>query len=250
MVARHKSRARDVPLYVELYADLRAKLQTGEFSPGDLFPAESVLMERYGVSRITVRAALDHLVNDGFLDRYPGRGSYVKALEPQPRSCLVSFTQQMLSQGRKPVTQLLKLEQLRSGQAETVMMPFDASESLILIERLRRVDGEVVALVKSYLPKRLVPGISREHFLETGQGQSILYVLERRFSIILDKGEETLIPACLKQPESELLGVATGSSVILKVCLVRDIRGRPVLYEEAFWCAPQTQLVHRRVAST
>ena len=238
-------KARNVPLYVALYADLRAKLRDGVYSPGDLFPAESELKATYGVSRITVRSALDQLVKDGLLERYPGRGSYVRVLEPQPENCLVSFTQQMLNQGREPVTKLLRLEKVTAGSLEEAT-PFDHNEALVLIERLRTVDGEIVALVRSYVSRRLVPGLIPEHFAERGLGQSILYVLENHFNVILNGGQETLLPARVEEPESGLLGVERGASIILKICSVHDVTNQPVLFEKALWCAPQTQTVRRR----
>jgi GntR family transcriptional regulator len=117
---------------VQLYNDLRAQVQEGKFKPGDLFPAESELMHKYEVSRITVRSALDRLVKDGFIDRYPGRGSFVKALEPETRNCLTSFTDQMLSQGRTPTTKLLELSFVCAKDLQA-QVPFEARELLARI---------------------------------------------------------------------------------------------------------------------
>jgi GntR family transcriptional regulator len=113
------------------------------------------------------------------------------------------------------------------------------------IERLRRVDGERVALIRSYLPERLVPGVDASAFGSTGRDQSILYVLEHRFGLLLDKGEETLLPTGAAERDAELLGVETGTPVAVRICRIDDVAGAPSLYEEAIWCAPQTQLVQR-----
>ncbi len=237
----HKA-AQRTPLHQKLYLDLRGKLQVGQFKPGDLIPAESELMHNYKVSRITVRAALDHLVQDGLIDRYPGRGSYVKALEPQARNCLTSFTTQMLSQGHIPTTQLLKLRAVKTQKH----LPFEGNTELVFIERLRSVDGQPAALVRSYLPKNLVPHINKHHFKEKGQEQSLLYILEHHFGVLLDKGEETLTPICINADDAQLLGIQQGSAVVLKACVVRNIKHQTVIYEEALWCTPQTQLVQRK----
>jgi GntR family transcriptional regulator len=242
---RTLTKSRATPLHVQLYHDLRTKLQIGKFKPGDLIPAESELIHDFQVSRITVRTALDHLVQDGLIDRYPGRGSYVKALEPQTRNCLTSFTQQTLSQGRTPSTKLLQLRFVCTRDI-SMQLPFKANEQLVLIERLRKVDNIPAALVRSYLPKKLVPAISEKHFKERGQGQSILYVLEHHFGIVLDKGEEILTPVCVNQNDAKLLGIHQGAAVILKACTVQNLKGESVIYEEALWCAPQTQLVQRK----
>jgi GntR family transcriptional regulator len=236
-------------LHVQLYNDLRAQVQEGKFKPGDLFPAESELMHIYEVSRITVRSALDRLVKDGFIDRYPGRGSFVKALEPETRNCLTSFTDQMLSQGRTPTTKLLALSFVRAKDLG-IQLPFEARELLARIERLRKVDREPAALVRSYIPKRLVPGIKPEHFRERGRSQSLLFVLEHHFGILLDKGEETLTPMCIGPQDAKVLGIRDGTAILLKACLVQNAAGEAVLYEEALWCAPQTQLVQRKVGGS
>lgn len=238
------AKGRSNSLHMQLYLNLRQQIQEGAFASGDLFPAESELMKTHELSRITVRRALEHLVADGFIERYPGKGSFVKAKEELPRNCLTSFTQQMISLGREPVTKLISLKQV---EAHTIASnPFTDTQEVILIERLRLVDGEIAALVKTFLPKTLVPDIAEHHFQETGQAQSILYILEHHFGIILDKGEEILMPACVSQSEAKLLGLNTGEAVLLKTCLIRNLSEEPVIYEQALWSIPQTQLVQRR----
>lgn len=237
-------KGRSSSLHMQLYLKLRQQLQEGAFNAGDLFPAESELMKIHELSRITVRRALEHLVADGFLERYPGKGSFVKGKEAQARNCLTSFTNQMLSLGRKPLTKLISLKHLRAQNIGN--NPFSQEQSVVLIERLRIVDGEIAALVKSYLPAELVAGIAEQHFQETGPEQSLLYILEHHFGIVLDKGEEVLMPTCINHTEAQLLGLHAGTAVLLKTCLIRNPAEEPVIYEEALWSMPQTQLVQRR----
>ncbi len=243
MLALSKDAGR--PLYVQLYELIRDQVRAGTLKPGDAIAAESELTRTYGVSRITVRAALDQLVREGYIDRYRGRGSYVKSTNPETRACLASFTDQMLSVGRRPRTDVLGLRIDVTAAFVARTLPFSPDVEVVRIERLRWVDGVRVALVHSYIPYDLVRGIDARDFADEGPAQSLLYVLEHRFGVVLDQGEETLVPVNAQPPVTELLGVSGGDAIALKICTVRDVTGTPVLYEEASWSGPQTQLVRR-----
>ena len=242
------SKDADLPLYAQLYGILRGQVLGGELAPGDLIPAESVLVATYGVSRITVRAALDQLVQDGLIDRQRGRGSFVKAPAAiESRACMVSFTDQMLRAGREPGTRIAGLERGRAAELGLEASPFAPDDLLVRVDRVRLVDGVPAAVMRGFLPDRRVPGLSTASFAERGAEQSLLFVLERRYGLPLDQGEETVAPGTIAEPFASLLGVAPGSAVLEKTCVVRDVAGVATLYERSYWTAPQTQLV-RRVA--
>lgn len=233
------------PLYQQLYAELRSRIQSGAWQAGDLIPSESELTKAHGLSRITVRAALDQLVQDGLIDRFAGRGSFVKQLEPETTLCLTSFTEQVLILGKTPRTTLLRLDPLTAGTAPS----FFGQQQAVMIERLRYVDGQTAALVRSYLPATRVRGINKTHFEETGRAQSLLFILEHYFGIVLDAGEETIAATRIDEPEASLLGLSTGAAVVERKCLVKNVQGDTVLYEIALWSMPQTQLLQRRVTA-
>lgn len=213
--------------------------------PGDLLPSEAELGQQYGVSRITVRTALQHLEQGGLLERQAGRGTFVKANSIEPWSCLTSFTEQMLRAGRNPTTQLLKLKILRNDPELNLILGLRPGEEVAYIERLRLVDGQPAALMRAYIPHHFVPGICRKYFRSTGREQSILYILERHFGLVINEGEETTAPVCLTQPDASLLGLQAGSPVVYKCCLIYNNQGKPVLLERAYWSTPQTGLVRR-----
>ena len=69
------ARGSKLPFYHQLYEILHSKIVHGEWQPGDMIPTESELIEQYEVSRMTVRQALDILVNEGLIYRQQGRGT-------------------------------------------------------------------------------------------------------------------------------------------------------------------------------
>ncbi len=239
-----------LPLYAQLEAALRSQIGQGNLRPGDWLPSEAELGQQYGVSRITVRAALQHLEHDGLLERQAGRGTFVKASQIEPWSCLTSFTEQMLRAGRNPTTKLLKLKILRNDPELMQIFQLSPSEEVAFIERLRLVDAQPAALMRAYIPHRFVPGISHKHFKTSGREQSILYLLERQFGLVIHEGEETTAPVCLTQPDASLLGLSEGSPVIYKSCLINSAHGDPLLLERAYWSTPQIEVVRRVGAGT
>lgn len=242
---RPLSKSAEEPLYRQLYRRLRSRIEAGEFGIGGAIPPESSLMRDYDVSRITVRSALEQLVRDGLIERQRGRGSFVRRERPQTRSCLSSFTDQMLALGRTPSTEVVRLEPLPEEERGGLELPFADDAEVLLIERLRSVDGKRAGLVRSYLLRELVPHLGEDAFSTTGRGQSLLFVLEHACGVVLDKGEETTEPVALPAGVARHLGCAAGTAALLKVCVLADVSGRKILFEEAYWSVAQKQLVQR-----
>ena len=234
------------PLYQQLYALLRTKVQRGEWPASSMIPPESRLMDEYGVSRITVRSALDRMVREGLIVRQRGRGSFVRSSEPDERACVVSLTEQVLRSGRTPTTDVVGVVVARSDAFAEATLPFERDERVARVERVRRIDGRPVALMRSFIPERMVPGIEASHFAEQGPAQSLLFVLENSFGLLLGVGEETLIPRLVTAHEASLLEIENRAAVAVKVCRIDNADGVTTLFEEAVWCAPQTQPIQRR----
>lgn len=100
-----------VPMYVQIEEYLKLRMKQGEFSVGTAIPSERELTEMFEVSRMTVRQSITNLVTEGLLYREKGRGTFVAAPKvEQPLSGLTSFTEDMLSRGMEPGTQLISLK--------------------------------------------------------------------------------------------------------------------------------------------
>ena len=144
--ARH-----DRPLYRQLTDQLR--LEVARLQPGARIASEPELALAHSVSRFTVTKAVEALVDEGLVVRRQGKGTFVAA-PPLKRAPihLRSFTEAVMAEGRQPTSDLLSF-----GPVDwRVGFPYDPSESLIGLERLRRVDGTPIAIHRSVLSAALV----------------------------------------------------------------------------------------------
>lgn len=179
-----------LPKYQAVHDELLNRLEAGYYSVGTRLPTEQMLAESFGVSRVTVRKALEMLVQSGYVSARQGSGYVVDTLSPPSSTCLVSFTDQVIREGRMPGARLLGVRAPARDVPDSVTALFE--EDLALIERLRTVDGKPVMLVRTWVPMRHVAGISAEDFPEEGQDQSILRILANRFRITWSRACEVI----------------------------------------------------------
>jgi GntR family transcriptional regulator len=149
-----------LPLYQQLYDILLGKIRRGEWQPGDMIPTEPELMASYRVSRTTVRQTLDMLVNEGFIYREQGRGTFVA--HPTVEQALVriiSFTDDMRRRGIEPGTRILSSRLIPAPEDIAERLAIQPGEELAYLRRLRLADGEPMSVEESHLVHRYCPGI-------------------------------------------------------------------------------------------
>ena len=183
------NRQSKLPLYQQLYEMLRGNITRGEWKPGDLIPAESELIEQYGVSRITVRQVLDMLVREGLIYRQRGRGSFVAhPTVEQVLQRLVSFTDDMRQRGFAPTTQTLSSGLLPAPEDIAKQLKVEQGEELAKIERVRLADGEPMSVEEAYLVHRIVPGILDRDFVN----DPLREVIERHYNIRWERARQVI----------------------------------------------------------
>jgi GntR family transcriptional regulator len=149
-----------LPLYHQLYEILRGNITKGHYQPGDMIPPESELIDRFRVSRTTVRQVLDILVNEGLVYRQRGRGSFVAhhTLE-EGLVRIISFTEDMQQRGFEPGTRVLFAGVIAADEDIARKLEIQPGEELARIKRLRLADGEPLSVEESHLVHRYFPGI-------------------------------------------------------------------------------------------
>ena len=144
-------------------------------------------MTTYDVSRSTVRKAIESLIADGLLHRIHGKGTFVSRPRLESRLHLASFSQDMRRRGLTPSTTLLGVEADRP--------PIDVAKALDLgadgvawrIDRVRRADGQPIALENGWYPRDLLPGLDRQDL-----GGSLYEIFRTTYGHAIDSAEQTL----------------------------------------------------------
>ena len=218
------------PKYLSVREHLRRRVSA--LPEHTLLPPEPVLCAEYGVSRITLRRAVDGLVADGHLVREQGRGTYVTrpAIRHEYRESFVhriaGFNSVMTEQGAQVGTTVLTQRIVPAPAPVATELLLDGPEDVVELERLRTVDGAPNHVAHSFLPARLYPRAAEEDF-STG---SLYEYLRQEYGadlaharIVVDVG--TAAPA-----EADLLGVSTGSPLLVVRTTVRDSTGHPLVH--------------------
>ncbi|MEO9684751.1 MAG: GntR family transcriptional regulator [Tateyamaria sp.] len=224
------------PKYQVVHDKILQRLYSGQYAIGMRLPTEGELSQAFEVSRVTVRKALEMLVRAGFLTSRQGSGYSVATLSPPASTCLVSFTDKVLFEGRVPGAKLLRIETPAKGIPAEVGALFD--EPLAMVERLRTVDGEPRMLTQTWIPRRLVPQINAAHFPETGQNQSILRILQQDFALEWTTACETLDSLLATANVSDRLEVPEKTPILSQACTAFDKDGHAVFFDLVYRQGP------------
>ncbi|MFI0357361.1 GntR family transcriptional regulator [Actinomadura sp. 9N407] len=197
---------------------------------GDALPSERRLAEELGVSRPTLRAAIDELAGQGLLDRRHGSGTYVAEPRIAVALTMSSFTEDMIRRGMKPSGRVLSFRTEPAGARIGRRLAVSPMEEVFTIRRLRLADGTTMAIETLYLPKALMPKLRRED-LEGGS----FYTLLRERGVILASGRETIEPTVTTADEAEVLGVPVHAPAFLFERISRSEQGTPVEYVRSLY---------------
>lgn len=225
---RHHSLDKDspIPLYYQLFLRVQSDIQAGIVRPGDLLGTEKEIQERYGVSRATVRKALDELERNGRLVRITGRGTFVA--EPPLKMQgphLLSFTEEMQGRGLTPGSCLLAFGRELGPPEAADALHRERGGELLHVYRLRTGDETPVLLVHHYL----TPTVRLEP--EDLEG-SLYAALERKLGVRLQEAYHTIRAGRPAPEEAELLGIDVGEPVVKFERTTLNADGRPVVYEQ------------------
>lgn len=176
---------------------------------GSAIPSERELAQRFGVSRMTLRSAVDDLVRDGYLSRRHGSGTYVSKPKIAKQIYLTSFSEDMRSRGLTASTRVISMARKAAGAKLGARLRVSPDEMVLTAGRLRLADDDPMALEWLTIPDRLVPGLTREDL-----AGSFYLLLGERYGITVEGGQQTIEPTVTDEDESALLGVSLHSPAL------------------------------------
>jgi len=222
-------RAAALPLYAQLKDALFAEIRDGGLQPGDRFPSEAAISDRYRVSRATVRQAMADLEAGGVIQKVQGRGSFVAAPKIRHVPLLTSFTELASSQGFAPSHRVLTSAVEDAPADAAAELGLEAGAPCRFLRRLFLADGSAVGLAETWLPLDALRGHD-DLFDPDRLDQGSMYeaLQSEPIGLVLDHAVETISPGVVDAGSAELLGCKRGAPVLVIRRLTFTPDGRAV----------------------
>lgn len=196
------------PLYHKVYEILAKEIDEGKYKPNDQLPTEMELCKMFGVSRITIRQALEQLERARYIYRKLGVGTFVsEKVFQQDLKKFYSFTDEMIKIGKTPKSIILGFEKIKCDEKIAAKCNIDVSGSVYLMKRLRMADDIPIMLENTYLPAYRFESLTESVFKE----HAMYSVFKNRYNVVFSKAIETFQPVLIREDESKLLEVAKGT---------------------------------------
>ena len=223
-----------VPLYHQIYLDLKQIIANGVIPAGGMLPPEVEICQAYNVGRQTVRQAIAHLVDDNVLERYAGRGTFVrKPVNINQFFLDRSFTQQMKELGRKPHSQILSRENGTINREKFPAMPQLSGSPYFSLERLRLGDGEAVCHQTTTILTERCPGIEQEDFDQ----QSLYEILASKYHVLISRFDHIVRAVAADEYRSDLLNVPKDSPLLFVLTMASNDQNELIEYSTSYYRA-------------
>jgi GntR family transcriptional regulator len=216
-----------VPLYHQLEQSLRARVHGAEFGPGDALPSEERICEEYGVSRITVRRALDALIAQGLIVKRRGVGSFVADRPSGSRSIsLRGSLDEFLSSAGSLETQQISLQHAVRNPEAAAVLKLPAEALLTRVELVSRVDGEPAAYLEIYFTVEVGRQLNTSDFEMSGV--PIIRAVERRLNLRVARAHQNIRSSIAGERAAPHLGLQPGDPVLFVTRAYFLPNGQPI----------------------
>ena len=226
-----------VPLYEQMKIQLQEQISVQVYAAGDRLPSETELCEKYGVSRITVRRALDELVSEGILERKQGKGTFVAAKKSRilfrPLESMGSgFSDSTYLGSEKRILVIAKKER-EGNRSEREALALSDGEKVFEFRRLMFLDGQPFMLDDAVYPSGRFPGL----FERVKDNISTYSLLRESYGIAKMLSQRELSFSYATDEQAKLLGCQTGGPLFRIYKRVWDKDGCPVHLSRFYMCA-------------
>jgi GntR family transcriptional regulator len=188
---------------------------------GAMLPAERDLAQRWSVARMTLRRAMDELVDEGLLTKRQGAGTFTCRPKVVRRLVMASFSEEMHRRGMRPSSRTLDLRRHRAGTALSRKLRIPAGDPVVTLNRLRLADDVPMAVERISISEQYVPGLTVDDL-----GGSWYSLLAERYGIELVCGMTVLEPAMPDAKHSEWLEIPATQPCLLMRGTSLDCHGR------------------------
>lgn len=225
--------------YLRLKNDLLGEIDAGVYAPNDRLPSQRELGQRYGLSHMTVRRAINELVQEGVIYARQGQGIYVAdSKQEAERGPLFSFTEDMALRGMRASSRVLEKSVVNASTMLASTLQVVVGQPLHCLRRLRLADGVPMAIQTAYLPSALCPGL-----LERDLDDASLYeLLSSEYGLRIADSQSAAGAAMTSEEEAGLLGVTHPAALLVTEQITFLDTGAPIEFVRSLYRGDRYQL--------
>ncbi len=219
------------PLYHQLAAILKEKIESGEYTVGDTFPTELQLQQEYQVSRITVRNAIALLTNEGYLECARGIGTKVifPKIDEQLKQ-VVSFSEEMVRHHIVMSTKFCEVSTISAPERIAAQLNIPKDAPVFKLTRVRCADATPIVYSVTYISGDRNLSLDPEAYKD-----SLYKYLNRELGILITRGRDTFEAVLADRTSEEMLGVQRGMPLIKRTRRTFDQHNRVIEFTICYY---------------
>ncbi len=194
------------PLYLQLADMIRNQIRDGGIRTGEALPSERELSDAVGISRVTVRRAIETLLREGLLSRRHGSGTYIAPRIEQPAALLAGFSADMRNRGLTPGSHWLDRSAGLPTPDEAMTLALSIDQPVLRFARVRMADGEPLAIERAVVPAQFLGSVDDVQ-------DSLYAALDLREARPV-RGLQRLQASLATTAEARLLSVPVGAAIL------------------------------------
>ena len=216
-----------IPIYAQIVDCVKRGIEDGQFQPGSKMLSETEIQNQYGISRVTVRKAYTELMEDGYLVRKQGKGTFVKDIHFQENLSAVSFSDTCRKLGFEPSSKLIRTGFTGATKLDERDLGISAGGQVAFMERIRFADGVPVRLERNYYAEAY-----RDIIYEDLE-KSVHKILQEKYGLSNPrKLDFTIAIGYANEEEAKLLQIEKKSSLLKVHGVLKNSRGQGVYRSE------------------
>ena len=214
--------------YQVTFEQIKKDIKSGVFRVGELLPNEQQLMEKYSVSRTTLRKAIRMLSDEGMVDVRQGRGTLVlDRRAEQDYTHVTSVTESLEKRGYTVTTKGLYIDRAPIDMTLREIFHPGRKEQINRVQRVQCADGKPVAIMVNYIPESVAPGLLERH----EQITALYRYLEEHYDFIIHHTEDTIYARGCSLIDAEVLGQEPGTPMIHVDRICYNDQNEPIDYD-------------------
>lgn len=200
----------DIPVYIQIHNKIKRDIESGKWKVGERIPSERTLSIDFRVSRMTLRQAIQTLVDEGILERKVGSGTFVASSRVQEKMMgTTSFTEIMKAQGKTPSSKTVSYHFADPSLSEMEKLNLNAGTQVLRMERIRYADNQPICFETTTIPADLVLDLSKKDITS-----SFYDALENKAGYKLGSANQIISASLASEKVANLLDIKRGSAIL------------------------------------